>query len=136
MTTACSVIATLSSASSVAPDEVLRAQRLTVGQPDVDPGVVLREAGHLASVRDAHRQLGDPGGQEPLDVVLPEPERVRMTRREVAHVQHGRAERRDLSRLTLGEESTSDPTLTRISLLQLRGPWLAAGDSAARAAAS
>src|SRR5271166_774907 len=34
-----------------------------------------------------------------------------MTRREVAHVQHGRAERRDLSRLTLGEEAISDPTL-------------------------
>jgi hypothetical protein len=34
-----------------------------------------------------------------------------MTRREFAHVQHGRAERRDLSHLTLREEPISDPAL-------------------------
>ena len=59
-------------------------------QLDVDAGVVLREARHLTSVIDPHRQLGDPGGHDPLDLVLPDPERIRMTRREVAHVQHGR----------------------------------------------
>ena len=83
-------------ASAVAPDEILRPQRPAVGQLDVDAGVVLREARHLASVVDPHRQLGDPGGHDPLDLVLPDPERVRMTRREVAHVQHGRAEHRGL----------------------------------------
>ncbi len=98
-------------ASSVAPDEILRPQRLAVGQLDVDAGVVLREARHLTSVIDPHRQLGDPGGHDPLDLVLPDPERIRMTRREVAHVQHGRAEHRGLSHLTLREESISDPTL-------------------------
>ena len=36
-------------ASSVAPDEILRPQRLAVGQLDVDAGVVLREARHLTS---------------------------------------------------------------------------------------
>ena len=47
--------------SSVASDEVLRSQRVAVGQFDVDAGVVLREARHLTSVIDPHRQLGDPG---------------------------------------------------------------------------
>ena len=98
-------------ASSVAPDEILRPQRLAVGQIDVDAAVVLREARHLMSVIDPHRQLGDPGGHDPLDLVLPDPERIRMTRREVAHVQHGRGQHRGLSHLTLREEPISDPTL-------------------------
>src|SRR5271163_3821895 len=63
--------------------------------------VVLREARHLTSVIDPHRQFGDPGGHDPLDLVLPDPQRIRMARREVAHVQHRRAERRDLSNLAL-----------------------------------
>jgi hypothetical protein len=41
------------SASSVAPDEIFRALRLAVGQPDVDAGVILREAGHFTSARAA-----------------------------------------------------------------------------------
>jgi hypothetical protein len=97
--------------SSIAPDEVPRPQRVAVGQPHIDPGVVLREARHLTSVIDARRQLGDPGGHDSLDLVLPDPERIRVTRREVAHVQHGRAERRGLSHLTLREEPISDATL-------------------------
>ena len=98
-------------ASAIAPDEIPRPQRLALGQPDLDPGVVLREARHLGPVVDAHRQLGDPGGHDPLDLVLPDPERIRMTRREVAQVQHGRPERRDLRRPTLREEPVSDATL-------------------------
>ncbi len=98
-------------APSVAPGEIPRAQRLAVGQPDIDPGVVLREARHLTPVVDAHRQLGDPGGHDPLDLVLEDRERVRMTRREVAHVHHGRAERRGLGHLTLREEPIGDPAL-------------------------
>ena len=43
-------------AAAVAPDEVVRPQRRAVGQLDVDAGVVLREAGHLApAVRSAPR---------------------------------------------------------------------------------
>ena len=38
-------------ASSVAPDEIVRPQRLAVGQLDIDAGVVLREARHR-HVRD------------------------------------------------------------------------------------
>ena len=98
-------------ASSVAPDEVLRPQRLAVGQLDFHAGVVLHEPRHLTSVIDPHRQLGDPGGHDPLDLVLPDPERIRMTRREVAHVQHGRADHRRLSHLTFREEPVNDSTL-------------------------
>ena len=98
-------------ASSIAPDEIPRPQRPAVGQLDVDPGVVLREARHLRPVVDAHRQLGDPRGHDPLDLVLEDRERIRMTRREVAHVHHGRAERRGLSHLTLREEPIGDPAL-------------------------
>ena len=97
--------------SSVATDEILHPQRLAVGQLHVDAGVVLREARHLTSVIDLHRQLGDPVGHDSFDLVLPDPERIRMTRREVAHVQHRRRDHRGLSHLTLREEAISDPPL-------------------------
>jgi hypothetical protein len=89
----------------------LRPQGPAVGQLDADPGVVLGEARHLTSVVDVHRQLGDPGGQDPLDLALPDPERVWVTRREVAHLQCSPAERRDLNHLTLGQEPIRDPAL-------------------------
>jgi hypothetical protein len=41
-------------ASSIAADEKPRPQRLAVGHPDIDPGVVLREARHLTLVIDVH----------------------------------------------------------------------------------
>jgi len=62
--------------SSVAPDAVLRPQRLAVGDFSVDAGVVLRDTRHLASAIDRHPQLADPAGQCALDVVLPQPEPV------------------------------------------------------------
>ena len=74
-------------ASSVAPDEIVRPQRLAVGQLDVDAGVVLRETRHLTSAIDRHRQLADPAGQDALDVVLPQPEPVGVPGGEVADVQ-------------------------------------------------
>src|SRR5207245_938825 len=63
-------------ASAVAPDEILRPQRLAVGQLDVDAGVVLGETGHLTSAVDRHPKLADPAGEDALDVVLPQPEPV------------------------------------------------------------
>jgi hypothetical protein len=45
----------------------------SVGQLDVDAGVVLRETGHLTAVVDWDPQLVDPAGQDALDVVLPQP---------------------------------------------------------------
>ena len=98
-------------ASSVAPDEILRPQRLAVGQLDVDAGVVLREARHLTSAIDRHRQLADPAGQYPLDVVLPQPEPVVVPGRKVADVQPGPGEPRDLSHLSLREEPIGDSAL-------------------------
>ena len=98
-------------ASSVASDEIIRPQRLAVGELDVDAGAVLRETRHLTSVMDLDRQLGNPCGHDLFDLVLPDPERIRMTRREVAHVQHGRGEGRHLGHPTLGEEPISDATL-------------------------
>jgi hypothetical protein len=78
---------------------------------DVDPRIVLREARDLASVVDLHRQVGDPGGHDPLDPVLEDPERVGVTGGEVAHVQQGVAERRGRMGLTLREEATGDAAL-------------------------
>ncbi len=98
-------------ASSVAPDEVLRPQRLAVGQLDVDAGVVLREPRHLTFAVDGHGQLVDPAGQDALDVVLPQPEPVGMPRREVADVERDPSETRDLGHLSLREEPIGDATL-------------------------
>ncbi len=98
-------------ASSVAPDEVLRPQRLADGQLDDDPAVVLREARHLTSSVDRHRQLAYPVGEDALDVLLPEPEPVGMPGRKVADVQANPGERPDLSHLPLRQEPIRDPAL-------------------------
>ena len=98
-------------ASSVAPDEVPRPQRPAVGQLDLDAAVVLREAGDLGAVVDRHRQLGDPAGEDALDVVLPQPEPVGMPGGEVADVQPDAGESRDLGHLPFREEAIGDATL-------------------------
>ena len=98
-------------ASSVAPDEVLRPQRLAVGQLDIDAGVVLREPRRLTFAVDRHGQFVDPAGQDALDVVLPQPEPVGMPRREVADVERDPGEPRDLGYLSLREEPIGDSTL-------------------------
>ena len=74
-------------APSVAPDEVLRSERRVVGQLDVDAGVVLREAHHLAAAKDRDAELVDPAGQDALEVALPEREEVVVAGGEVADVQ-------------------------------------------------
>ena len=74
------------------PTRYSRPQRLAVGQLDVDAGVVLREARHLTSAIDRHRQLADPAGQDALDVVLPQPEPVGVAGGKVADVQLGAGE--------------------------------------------
>jgi hypothetical protein len=98
-------------ASAIAPDEILRPQRLAVGQLDADAGLVLREPGHFTSAIDRHTQLVDPAGQYTLDVVLPQPEAVVVSGRKVADVQRDSGELPDLNLLTLGEEPISDSTL-------------------------
>src|SRR5207245_2004489 len=98
-------------ASSVAPDEICRPHRLAVGQFDVDPGLVLREPGHLTSAIDRHRQFADPAGEYSLDVVLPQPEPVVVPGGKVADVQTDPGEPRDLGHLSLREEPIGDSTL-------------------------
>ena len=97
-------------AASVAPDEILRPQRLAVGQRDVDAGVVLREAGDLEAVVDRHLQLADPAGEDALDVVLPQPEHVVVPGREVAD-ERGPGEHRGLVFLSLRDEPIGDSAL-------------------------
>jgi hypothetical protein len=98
-------------ASSVAPDEVFRPQRLAVGQLDAYAGVVLRETRHLTSAIHRHRQLADPVGQDALEVVLPQPEPVVVPGGKVADVQRRPGEARDLRHLPLREEPFGDAAL-------------------------
>src|SRR5918994_365807 len=73
----CSTISTSAiSQLVVASYEVVRPERRAVGQLDVDAGVVLREARHLAFVDDRHCQFADPAGQDALEVSLPQRESV------------------------------------------------------------
>ncbi len=65
-------------ASAVAPDEILRPQRSAVAELDVDAGGVLGEARRLDAAIDRHLELVDPAGEDPLDVLLPQPETVGM----------------------------------------------------------
>ena len=74
-------------AAAIAPDEILRPERLTVGERDVDAAVILRESRHFTSAIDRHPQLADPLGQDALDVVLPQPEHVVVPGGKVADVQ-------------------------------------------------
>ena len=98
-------------ASSVAPDEICRPQRVAVGQLDVDACVVLRETGHLTSAVGRHPQLADPAGQYALDEVLPQPEPVVVPGGKVADVQTDPGEPRDLGHLPLRQEPISDSAL-------------------------
>src|SRR6478735_4597620 len=62
--------------STVATDEILRADSVTVGKGDGDTGVVLHETLHFAAVENGHLELGDPAGEDALDVLLPQREPV------------------------------------------------------------
>ncbi len=97
-------------AAAIAPNEVLRPQRLTVGQFDVDAGVVLCETRRLASAIDRYRQLTDPVGQDALDVVLPQPEHVVVPSGKVVDVQRD-VKVHDLMHLSLRDEPLGDPAL-------------------------
>ena len=98
-------------ASSVAPDDIFRPQRLAFGQLDVDAGVVLGDTRHLTSAIDRHCQLADPASQYALDVVLPQREPVGVPGGKVADVQGNLGEPRDLRYLPLRKEPISDSAL-------------------------
>jgi hypothetical protein len=91
-------------AAAIAPDEILRPERLTVEERDVDAAFVLRETCQLASTIERHRQLADPLGQDALDVVLPQREAVVVPGGKVADVQGDHVEALDVSNLSLREE--------------------------------
>ena len=98
-------------AAAIAPDEVLRAQRLAVGERDVDAGVVLRETRDFTSAIHRHRQLADPLGEDALDVVLQQPEDVVVSRGKVADVQRHQVEVHDRKPLSLRDEPIGDSAL-------------------------
>src|ERR1700677_1153673 len=98
-------------ASSVASDEISRPQRRTAGPLDVDAGVVLRDARHLASAIDRYRQLAGPVGQEALDVLLRQGEPVGVPGGKVADVEANSGKPRDLRCVPLRKEPISDATL-------------------------
>jgi hypothetical protein len=95
----------------VAADEILRAQRRPVGELHVDSGFVLHEARHLAPVKGRHGQLPDPGGQDALDVVLPQREAVVVPCGKIADVQREPGEAGDLCRAPFREEPLGDAAL-------------------------
>jgi len=84
----------------------------------VDAGAVLGEPRHLASAVEGRSQLLHPVGKDALDVVLPQPETVRMPGRKVADIQAGVAKPCNLRHLPLGEEPPGDTALVQ----DLNGP--------------
>src|SRR5690348_11202252 len=78
---------------------------------DLDPGLVLREAGDLSSAIDLHAELADPGGEDALDVLLPQRQAVVVARRKVADVEAKPRKPIDLGHLALGEEPIGDSAL-------------------------
>jgi len=105
---------------------------MAVGQLDVDAGVVLRDAGHLAFAIDRYGQLFDPAGQEAFDMFLAKSEPVVVPGRKIADVQRDVGEAAYLHCLALREKAIRDSTLienldragvqaTRTRANQLRG---------------
>src|SRR5436309_1156912 len=72
---------------------------------------MLHESRDLAAVEDRHLELGDPAGEDPLDVLLSQREPVVMARREVADVEAGDGEPGDLRDLSRRKESVHDTAL-------------------------
>ena len=72
---------------------------------------MLHESRDFAAVEDWHLELGDPVGEDALDVLLPQREPVVVAGREVADVQAGDGEARDLRGLSRREESVRDAAL-------------------------
>jgi hypothetical protein len=98
-------------AAPVAPDEVVGSKRCVAGQLDIDAGVVLREADHLAAAKDRDLELLDPLSQDALEVALPERKEVVVARGEVADVQEGPRVAHERMHLARREEPIGDATL-------------------------
>ena len=98
-------------ASAVAPDEILRPQRAAVAQFDIHAGVVLRETRHFNAAIDRHLELVDPAGEDPLDVVLPQPETVGVAGGKAAEIEMDPGKPGGLRLLPLGEEPIGNAAL-------------------------
>jgi hypothetical protein len=83
------------------PDQIIRPQRTTVGQFDIDAGAILSDTRDLTSVINRNAQFVDPAGQYALDVVLPQRKPVRVPSGKVADVQRNLRKPRDLRYLAL-----------------------------------
>lgn len=97
--------------SSVAADEVPRSQQSAAGKLDVHAAAVLRETGRLAAAVELHRQLANPPGEDAIDMLLPEGESMIVPRGNVADVETGCGEPRDLSYLPFHKELIEDSAL-------------------------
>ncbi len=98
-------------ASPVRADEVRGADRLAGAETDLDATLVLHEPDDLMTAMDEHAEFVEPAGHDPLDVVLPQPQSVRMPGGEIADVQHHGAEPRRLRDLPLVQKAAGDATL-------------------------
>jgi hypothetical protein len=74
---------------------------------------VLHESRDFASVEDRHAELGDPPGEDALDVFLPEREPVVVPGGKVADVEAGGGEAGDLRGLSRNEEPVRDAPLVQ-----------------------
>src|SRR3569833_865545 len=74
-------------ASSIASNEILGPQRLTVRQRHIDSISVLGKPCHFTSAEDRYRELCDPACQDALNMVLPKPEHGVVPGRKIAEVQ-------------------------------------------------
>ena len=97
--------------SAIAPDEIFRLQRPAIGEFDIDAGLVLRKPRHLDAIGDVHAQFADPAGQNSLDVVLPQPETVRVAGGKGADVEMDPGKPGDLRLLPLRKEAIGDAAL-------------------------
>jgi len=98
-------------APPVAAHHIVRSQKLSTRQPDVDARAVVGDARHLPSAIDPHLQLLGPLGQDAFDMLLPQRKPVRVPGRKVADLQADLGEPRDLGGPPLGQEAFGDPAL-------------------------
>jgi hypothetical protein len=89
----------------------LRLQRAAVAQFDIHAGVVLRETRHFNAAIGRHLELVDPAGEDPLDVVLPQPETVGVAGGKAAEIEMDPGKPGGLCLLPLGEEPIGNAAL-------------------------
>ncbi len=98
-------------AATVAAHEVECADEASVGECDVDAGIVLDEAGHLLAAIDRHAELFDPAREDALDMLLPQGEAIGMARGEAAEIEMYSREACHLRYLSFAQEAFDDAAL-------------------------